>query len=217
MVRMSRRRALAAVFSAAIMAGGPWGGLWGGEARAVETEAATSFVEGAADELLTLIKSDKTIDAKQTEFRTLIEKFVAFRDVARIALGRDWKGIDDAQRDRYVDAFLNYLSTTYARRFDEYGGEKLELLESQDAGRKGVMVKTRIAGRPGGAEPVAVDWRIMDRNGPLQLFDIYVEGVSLLITQQSEFSQFLDQNGGDVEKLISNLQARTQLALNDVK
>ncbi len=217
MVTMSRRRVLAAVFSAAIMAGGPWAGLWSGAARAVETEAATSFVEGAADELLTLIKSDKTIDAKQTEFRTLIEKFVAFRDVARIALGRDWKGIDDAQRDRYVDAFLNYLSTTYARRFNEYGGEKLELLESQDAGRKGVMVKTRIAGRPGGAEPVAVDWRIMDRNGPLQLFDIYVEGVSLLITQQSEFSQFLDQNGGDVEKLISNLQARTQLALNDVK
>ena len=172
MVRISRRKALAAGFAAAVALSGGWSPA----ARAVETEAATAFVETAADELLTLIKSSKPIETKQSEFKTLIEKYVAFRDVARIALGQDWKAINDEQRNRYVDAFLEFLSTTYARRFDEYGGEKLEMIESQDAGRKGVMVKTRIIGRPGGAEPVAVDWRIMDRNGPLQLFDIYVEG-----------------------------------------
>lgn len=214
MVEFSRRRALLA---AAAIAAVVSGGVWAPAASAVEPSAASAFVEGAADELLTLIRSDKKIDDKQREFRALIEKYVAVRDVARIALGRDWNDIDDPKRDRYVDAFLSYVSTTYARRFDEYGGEKLVIVESQDAGRKGVMVRTQITGRTGGAEPVAVDWRIMDRNGPLQLFDIYVEGVSLLITQQSEFSQFLDKNGGDVEKLIGNLEARTQVAQNDAR
>lgn len=214
MIRLGKREFLkrAVQMAGAALVAGAFIGMAPAGSAAVEPAKAQDFVRSAADELLALIKSPGDLAAKQAGFRTLIERYVAVRDVARLALGRDWNAINDAQRDRYVEAFLSYLSTTYARRFADYGGEKLELIDATDAGRKGVMVKSRITGRADGGDPIDVDWRIMDRNGPMQLFDIYVEGASLLITQQSEFSQFLDQHGGDVEKLIENLEAKTQLA-----
>ena len=89
MLKISRRGALISFLQAATMAIVVAFSAPTSSANALEPEAAKKFVADASVELMALITSAKPIDQKQSEFRALIERYVAVRDVARRVVGQD--------------------------------------------------------------------------------------------------------------------------------
>lgn len=176
-------------------------------ALATDVEDARTLVESLSTRLITLITSAEPETTKRERFEGIMRESAAMPDIARASLGRPWRDMTEAQQNAYEEAFTAYMSKAYLNRLSDYRGDQLEVVSAEDAGRRGVYVKTLVR-RPGAGEPpIEVEWRVMDRNGPAQVFDIAVEGVSLVVTQRNEFASLLESYNGDFERFIDRLEA----------
>lgn len=172
-------------------------------ARALGPDAAQAHVRMTVDRVLALVKEAGSPESKAGRLAAILKDVAAMPQIARFAAGVAWRDMSDAQQGRYSEAFLNYLSTVYARRFQDYSGQTVEVGRVTDEGKRGLMVASTVTQT--GAQPIKVDWLVTDRPGRTVIADIVIEGVSLLITQREEIASMLSARGGDVDRLISDL------------
>jgi phospholipid transport system substrate-binding protein len=178
-------------------------------AWALDEAAATGHVRATIEKVLALVADPGTSDSKASALLAIMRNSAAMPEIARFAAGVVWRDMNEDQQKRFTEAFERFLAVVYARRFQEYssgvkqGAEAYTVDGVNDAGKKGLLVKTSIA-RPDGA-PVVVDWLVTDKPGRIVIADIVIEGVSLLITQREEIGAMFESRGGDVEKLIAAL------------
>ena len=97
---------------------------------------------------------------------------------------------------------------TYSTRFDEYSGEKLQLLNFENESNPKIFLVHTIL-QTGENSVVTVDWRIGEKKDRFVILDIIIEGISLAITQRSEFVSVIDQNDGSVNQLIAILKEKS--------
>ena len=75
----------------------------------------------------------------------------------------------------------------------------------------GSVVSSEIV-RPNGAPPAKVDWLLTQHDGAYKISDVIVEGVSMAVTQRSEFASVIQRHGGQVQGLITALRQKTEAA-----
>ena len=90
----------------------------------------------------------------------------------------------------------------------EYSGETLRVTGSRPA-PDGELVSSEIV-RANGQPPARVEWLLTPQNGAYKISDVIVEGVSMAVTQRSEFASVIQRNGGQVEGLITALRQKTE-------
>jgi len=140
-------------------------------------------------------------------FRELLRQDFDVPGIARFVLGRYWNTASEEQRTEYVKLFEDYIVMAYATRLSEYTGETFKVTGSRpDA--DGAIVSSQIV-RPSGAAPVKVDWRLTGRDGKYKISDVSVDGISMAVTQRSEFASVIQHNGGQVQGLITMLRQKT--------
>src|SRR5215469_11733805 len=140
-------------------------------------------------------------------FRELLREDFDVPGIARFVLGRYWNTATEEQRAEFVKLFEEYIALAYSTRLAEYTGETFKVTGSRpDA--DGAIVSSQII-RPAGAQPVKVDWRLTGRNGAYKIADVSVDGISMAVTQRSEFASVIQHNGGQVQGLITMLRERT--------
>ncbi|MEM9044108.1 MAG: ABC transporter substrate-binding protein [Pseudomonadota bacterium] len=174
-------------------------------ALALDEAQAKAHVEQSIADVLDVVQSNGDADSKASKLKKVMETRAAMPQIARFAAGRAWRDMSDDQQKRYTDAFSRAVSTAYARRFQNYAGQNVEIGKMKSSGRRGIVISSVVTQAQGA--PIAVDWLVTDRPGRVVIADIVIEGVSLLITQRDEISGMLGQRGGDVDKLIEDLNA----------
>jgi len=97
------------------------------------------------------------------KLRDILDRYAAMPQIARFSAGLAWRDMSEAQQDRFTDAFGHYLSTVYARRFQDYSGVTVSVGEVRDGGRRGLVVETTVP-QPKG-QPIIVEWLVSDRPG----------------------------------------------------
>ena len=152
-----------------------------------------------AVEVLKATKDDPA--ARRSRFAELARKDLDARTIAALVLGRAWRSADDTQRQRFSKVFEDHLITTYARRFDSYAGQRLEVLGRKPAGDD-VLVNSKVIGTDG--KPIQVDWRVRLKDGNWRIIDASVEGVSMVVTWRNEFASVIQQDG--LDGLIARLE-----------
>ncbi len=173
-------------------------------AFAVTTGEARSLVENVANQVLTLIRQPGAPQSKTGELKSIMAQSVDMRQVAGAALGRYARGTNPGQRDRYVAVYQDYVARIYANRFSEYSGETISINGAQDFGRKGVVVDSSVNAN---GQTINIKWQVRDnRSGQPKINDIIVEGLSMISSQQAEFTQMIQQLDGDVDAFITRLQ-----------
>ena len=195
----SRRQVLRVLSASALVLAAPVPAL------ALSTDAARSHVESFSAKLIEIVSGGGSLSSKQAAFRRALTQGAAVRDIARVSIGRIWRSMPSGQKDRYVRAFTNYLVANYSKRFEEFSDSSITIGNAQDAGESGIIVSSRFRGSNG--RPVEVEWRVIERGGRPKVFDVYIEGASLLITQKSEFESILDRNGDNVDALIREISS----------
>jgi phospholipid transport system substrate-binding protein len=140
---------------------------------------------------------------RRARFRALVERGFDLPTIARLALGPRWKVMGEDERRAYVSLFRDYVLETYARRLDEYRGQSLRVGEVVRAGQDEVVESWL----DGGGEPVRVDWRVRATPAGPRIVDVVVAGVSMVLTQRSEFATIIEREGG-VPGLMAHLRRR---------
>jgi phospholipid transport system substrate-binding protein len=131
--------------------------------------------------------------------------------LGRLVLGRYWRDATPRQRTEYLQLFRRYMLQTFIQRLRQYAGtdmshpgERFQIIASRPVGERDILVQSRVA--PPTSQPLRVDWRLRERPGEPVIIDLIVEGISLLVTQRSEFAAVLERGG--IEGLLAELRAR---------
>ena len=198
---------LAALFIAALVAAGLPPGL----ARADEFGAgAKKFIEILTSDAISMLTvEDITKTERADRFRRLMNENFAIKGIAKFVIGRHWRKATESEKKEYLQLFEDLLVDTYADRFAKYSGEKLVVNKSEVRGKGDALVHT-IMIRVDGAKPLKVTWRVRGKNGIYKIVDIIVEGISMVVTQKSEFASFIQKNGGSLGPLLIELRKRIQ-------
>ena len=124
--------------------------------------------------------------------------------MARLSVGPTWRSLAPEQKRRAVQAYSRYIAAIYATRFDDYAGEKFEVLGQQQI-KHGTLIKTHIIKSNG--EPVAINYVVHDNDIAWQIREIYLSGsISELATRRSDFANILRTGG--IDGLIDTLNKK---------
>ena len=117
---------------------------------------------------------------------------------------RDRKNASDEQKEAYIIAFKDYFVSSYANKLDQYTGEKVDVVGSQEAG-KYVIVESNIIREGTDTLKINLKWRLLNKDNQIKIIDLNIEGISLVIAQREEFQSFLANNDYDLDKLIEKI------------
>jgi len=145
-----------------------------------------------------------------TRFRQLFQADFDGPGIARFVLGRYWRSASEQEQQEFLKLFEDYVVFVYGTRLSSFNGEKFRVKGSRPEGN-GVVVATDIL-NPGGEPPIKVDWRLISDNGAFKINDVIIEGISMLVTQRSEFASIIQRHGGQVGGLLALMRERTRTA-----
>jgi phospholipid transport system substrate-binding protein len=152
--------------------------------------------------------------ASQTEklvrFRELFQANFDGPGIARFVLGRYWRSASQDEQQEFLRLFEDYVVFVYGTRFSSLNGETLKIRGSR-AEESGVIVSTDMI-NPGGEAPVKIDWRLVTDNGVFKINDVVIEGISMMVTQRSEFASVIQRHGGQVSGLLSMMREKSKTA-----
>src|SRR4029079_19400006 len=124
--------------------------------------------------------------------------------MTRLAVGPEWAGLHETQRQQVSQAFVRYIAAVYAERFDSYSGERLQVI-GEKASAGGTIITSRIIKSDGA--PVDVNCLMRQNGGVWQIADVYLDGtISELATRRSEFAAILRTGG--INGLIQALNTK---------
>src|SRR5689334_10336073 len=166
-----------------------------------------AMISNLGSRALQVLGKDATQAQRVARFRELLRQDFDVPGIGRFVLGRYWNQATEEQRAEFVKLFEDYIAMAYASRLAEYTGETFKVTGSRPEA-EGAIVSSQII-RPSGAAPVKVDWRLTSRDGNYKISDDSVDGISMAVTQRSEFASVIQHNGGQVEGLIAMLRQKT--------
>lgn len=180
----------------------------GSEIGSGQPAIAALFVERLSREAITVMSDPALRDSQRAAaFRGLLLRDFDVAAIGRIVLGRYWRRATPAQRAEYLRLFQKFIVTVYASRLGKYSGQTLQVTAARPGKRDIVVVKSLIL--VSGRAPIKIDWLVRSAGGAQRVIDVVVEGVSMAITQRSEFAAIIQNSGGKVEGLLAALRART--------
>lgn len=181
--------------------------------QAAETSArnkgAEAFIQGLGDKaILSLTDQKLARPIREKRLREILTEGFDLPTIGKFAMGRYWKTATEAERKEYLGLFEKMVVQTYTSRFEEYSGEVFKVLGSMPVGTDDILVASQILPKDGPA--LSVDWRVRMKDGKYKVIDAMVEGISMSVTQRSDFASVIDSGGGKVEALIETLRKRSK-------
>ncbi|MEX0370440.1 MAG: phospholipid-binding protein MlaC [Tateyamaria sp.] len=192
---MDRRMFIAATSAAALVPALP--------ALALNEAGAERLINGLVSDINGVIASGKGENAMFRDFERIFERYSDTSYIAAYAMGADGRRASTAQKRAFSDAFQGYIARKYGRRFREFIGGRLEVKGVKKV-KNWFEVETTAFLR--GEAPFAVTFHVSNRTGRDLFFNMFIEGVNLLLTERTEIGALIDRNGGNLDAMISDLR-----------
>jgi phospholipid transport system substrate-binding protein len=191
------------VFWLVFLAGQP-----GAAAVGVEKQSPEETVKTVTAEMLTALRSQHAAyknDPRQMV--SLIDRIIVphfdIRIMAREALGLNWRRATPEQQKRFMAAFRQLLVDDYVNEFRNYSNQDVEFLpEHAVSGKNYALVSTQV--NTPGERPVRVDYRLYRVGSDWRIYDVDIDGISLLFTYRNTFSKELQRE--TLDALIARME-----------
>jgi phospholipid transport system substrate-binding protein len=136
----------------------------------------------------------------------VIDNSFALPFMADVSLGRYRRTLTDEQRSSYLKIYVEWTVATYAGRFDDYSGERFEIVSQSEPERGIVTVISKLI-KPN-REEVEFDYLLRNMAGKWRIVDIHISGVSQLALTRAQFT-YIIKNKGFIS-LLSMLKEKTK-------
>jgi phospholipid transport system substrate-binding protein len=168
-----------------------------------------------AEELVRRMAADVTVQVRknpelvnsQTQLAALVEQRLMprfdFNRITQVAMGRNWPKASGGEQQQVVTEFSKLLVRTYSNALASLKDLDVQVRDSRTNGGSDVTVRTQMIGR---AKPVAIDYSLSSASGGWRVYDVSVEGVSLVTAYRDEFNGVVGSSG--VAGLISVLKQK---------
>lgn len=167
---------------------------------------AEGFIQNLTDRGVAFLSDDSlSVEQQKKEFKTILNRDFDLKTIGRFALGRYWKSASAEQRDEYLELFNVMVIDVYSKRFEDYNGQDIKIVGSRAEGKRDVLVSSVL--KQDGGPDVRLDWRVRQKGSQFKVVDVIVEGVSMSLTQRSDFASVIQRGGGNVEALLQHLRS----------
>jgi len=178
----------------------------GAQAQAPSSDPAAKLIETTASQVIDIIKTTAAGPARQSAFRQVLETRFDLPYMAQVALGTHWARATPDQRARFVKATESAEARAYSERFGQYLGQTLTIAKTTKRPNGVFWVDSRLNQSNG--QPIKLEWEVRQLPQGLRITDVKVEGVSMVMTRRSDFNSYIQNNGGQVQPLIEELESR---------
>lgn len=172
-----------------------------------EMIAPDALIKSTVQDVVTIIKQDKDIQSgNQKKITALVDAKVVphfdFVRMTQLAVGKNWRSATPEQKEALVTGFRNMLVRTYTKVFTVYRDQAIDVKPlKMAADETEVTVKTTIS-KPG-TQSIPVDYEMKKATDDWKVFDISIEGVSMVMSYRGTFTSQIQQNG--IDGLIKTL------------
>lgn len=186
-----------------------------GGVKAQDLKPPQLVLQEASDKMLNaLIEYKSELEQTSEKIFPLVEEILIphfdFKRMSRLALGRSWKDATQEQQQRFVDEFRMLLVRTYATAMLQYTDEEFRFMPfHDDLSKRRVDVPIQVIRRGAPNVPVAISM-FQNNEGEWKVYDVKIEGVSLVTTYRSTFNRDIRNEG--IEKLIESISKRNRKA-----
>ena len=190
----THQTALARVVVLVLAAAVAWGG------------APTDQLQGQVDQVIKLLDDPALKDRpaeRRAQVRKMAEDIFDYPDTARRALGPHWNARTPQERDEFTRLFGDLLDRAYISKIDLYQGEKVKWVGEQ-VNADDALVKTTIQTKSGNEVPV--DYRMHLKDSRWRVYDVVIEGVSMVSNYRTQFNKIVQTESYD--SLVQKLRAR---------
>ncbi len=166
-----------------------------------------ALVKNVTDEVLTIVRTDKAIQAGDTQkaidlVQAKVLPHFNFRHMTALAVGKDWRAASNEQKDKLTAEFSQLLVRTYSNALTQYKDQVIELKPMRNASTDtDVQVRTEI--KQTGMQPVNIDYSLEKLQTGWKVYDVSVGGVSLVTNYRSGFADSISKSG--IDGLITQL------------
>ena len=177
---------------------------------AAETEAPMDMLKRTSDDVIKVLKEKReAIDADPNIVYQIVDNYILphLDDVtlAKLALGKGWKKADNEQKIEFVDQFRTLLVRTYSKSLQEFSDQTINFFEPKmKAGATKVTVKSEVLQSGGPSIPVA--YRLRLKGDEWKVYDIKIDGVSLVTNYRGTFKQ--EMRKGGMKAVLKMLQEK---------
>jgi phospholipid transport system substrate-binding protein len=173
-------------------------------AMAMTTERAKTLVDALVADINQVIASGKSEQAMYVEFERIFARYADVPTIASYAMGVDARRATPAQMREFTTVFQRYISVKYGRRFREFIGGQIEVQGARQV-KSFYEVKSLAVLR--GQAPFEVTFLVSDRSGKDLFFNLFIEGINMLLTERTEIGAMLDRRGGNIDAMIADLSS----------
>lgn len=171
---------------------------------AMTTDSARNLIGDVVGEINSVINSGKSEGAMFRDFEALFKKYADVPTISRSALGPPARSASSKQLSDFSDAFTGYLARKYGRQFRDFIGGEITVESARQVKR---FQEVQAVAKLRGQSPFNVTFMVSDRSGRELFFDLLIEGISLLKSERAEIGAMLDKRGGNIDRLIRDLNA----------
>jgi len=170
----------------------------------------TDRIRKTTDKLIEIVTNAEFAEPEKKKerdkaVRAAVDEIFDWEAFSQRALGRHWKKLEADDKIEFIKIFGELLEHTYMDKTSQYSGEKIEYLEEEIDGKYGV-VKAMVITKD--KKEVAVDYRIQNKSGEWFVYDLNVEGVSLVKNYRIQFNSIIMKSSFD--ELKKRLYAKVE-------
>ena len=176
----------------------------------VHADGAKATIEGQIGKMLEKMKEpafkELQREAKLAEIRKVINEVFDYQELSRRTLGRDWKKFKPEQQTEFIDLFSKLLENVYADRILAYTHEKIEFGKETELKKGRMEVESYIVTLDNTKVPLF--YRMSNKTGQWRVYDVVIEGVSMIKNYRGQFRQILSKK--KPEDLLQTLREKTK-------
>ncbi|MEM8629895.1 MAG: ABC transporter substrate-binding protein [Pseudomonadota bacterium] len=194
---MNRRQLLALSLVGAastVLPSGAW---------ASSPQRAKALVSSMVADINRVLASNPSDATLEREFERLFARYADVPTIARYTLGVDARAASPQELQAFTQAFSGYMARRYGKQFRDFTGGDIRVERARSVKN---FVEVRGQAMVPGSRPISVVFLVSDNSGQDRFFNLYLEGVNLLLTARDEIQGMLDQRRGDIGQLTRDLR-----------
>ncbi len=167
----------------------------------------TDDVRKTVDQVIHIV-ADKDMKRNDHKRRQALKRSISvlfdYNEMAKRSLGRHWNDRSQEERKQFSDLFASLREKTYANKIESYNNEKVIYLRENIAANR-AEVKSKIVTAK--HDEYTMDYRLLNQGGKWMVYDVVIEGVSLVSNYRSQFNKIITANG--YGELVRKLQGKS--------
>jgi phospholipid transport system substrate-binding protein len=189
----------------------------GGSPAPAAAGVATDQLKGAVERVLKTLddptlKGEARLPERRAAVRKIANEIFDFGEIAKRSMARHWQPLSEGQRTEFVGLFADLLERSYISKIETYGGEKIQYTAERADGDF-ATVSTKIITKNGTEVPV--DYRMIKRTDRWLVYDVSIEGVSLVSNYRTQFNKIIQTTS--YNELVSKLRTKQDELLAEDK